>query len=342
MTFSRLHFHTPSLPHDSATMSHAAVDIRGVTHRYGGHRALRDVTLQVAPGTLYGLLGPNGSGKTTLFRILSTLMPPSEGRARVFGMDTTQRPDAVRERIGVVFQDEALDEALTVRENLRFQAGLYGLHGAARQERIEALLGRLGVADRADDPVEELSGGLRRRADLARGLLHRPDLLLLDEPTSGLDPAARRTFWTAVERLQETEGTTLLLATHLMDEAERCDRVGILSGGTLVTSGAPNTLKGELGDETLWLDTESPGLLRDRIEAQFGVSTRIVGSVVQVASSDPPAFLSSLYEAMGDRIRSATIRTPTLEDVFMVHAGVSPEDRREHVLARTEETEGQA
>ncbi|PSQ98289.1 MAG: ABC transporter ATP-binding protein [Bacteroidetes bacterium SW_11_64_17] len=323
-------------------MIDAAVDIQGVTHRYGEHRALRDVTLQVAPGTLYGLLGPNGSGKTTLFRILSTLMPPSEGHAEVVGGDTTQRPDAVRERIGVVFQDEALDEALTVRENLRFQAGLYGLHGAARGERIEALLTRLGVADRADDPVKELSGGLRRRADLARGLLHRPDLLLLDEPTSGLDPAARRTFWTAMERLQEAEGTTLLLATHLMDEAERCDRVGILSDGVLVADGTPTALKDDLGDETLWLDTESPSLLRDRIEAQFGVPTRIVGAVVQVAPPDPPAFLSALYEAMGTRIRSATIRTPTLEDVFMVHAGVSPEDRRERVLARTEETEGQA
>jgi len=323
-------------------MIDAAVDIQGVTHRYGEHRALRDVTLQVAPGTLYGLLGPNGSGKTTLFRILSTLMPPSEGHAEVFGGDTTQRPDAVRERIGVVFQDEALDEALTVRENLRFQAGLYGLHGAARGERIEALLTRLGVADRADDPVKELSGGLRRRADLARGLLHRPDLLLLDEPTSGLDPAARRTFWTAMERLQEAEGTTLLLATHLMGEAERCDRVGILSDGVLVADGTPTALKDDLGDETLWLDTESPSLLRDRIEAQFGVPTRIVGAVVQVAPPDPPAFLSALYEAMGTRIRSATIRTPTLEDVFMVHAGVSLEDRREHVLARTEETEGQA
>ena len=323
-------------------MIDAAVDIQGVTYRYGEHRALRDVTLQVAPGTLYGLLGPNGSGKTTLFRILSTLMPPSEGHAEVFGEDTTQRPDAVRKRIGVVFQDEALDEALTVRENLRFQAGLYGLHGAAREERIEALLTRLGVADRADDPVKELSGGLRRRADLARGLLHRPDLLLLDEPTSGLDPAARRTFWTAMERLQEAEGTTLLLATHLMDEAERCDRVGILSDGVLVADGTPTALKDDLGDETLWLDTESPSRLRDRIEAQFGVPTRIVGAVVQVAPSDPPAFLSTLYEAMGSRIRSATIRTPTLEDVFMVHAGVSPEDRRERVLARTEETEGQA
>jgi len=316
-------------------MTDSAVNIQGVTHRYGDHRALRDVTLQVAPGTLYGLLGPNGSGKTTLFRILSTLMPPSEGRAKVFGIDVAQAPEAVRRRLGVVFQDEALDGTLTVRENLRFQAALYGLHGTDRRDRIDTLLHGLDVADRADDAVADLSGGLRRRVDLARGLLHQPDLLLLDEPTSGLDPAARRTFWTATQRLRAVEGTTLLVATHLMDEAERCDRVGILSDGALVADGAPETLKADLGDETIWLETDAPTRLRDRIEAQFGVPTRIVGSTVQVAPADPPAFLSSLYEAVGDRIRSATLRTPTLEDVFMVHAGVAPNDDRERVLTRT-------
>ncbi len=320
-------------------MTDPAVDIRDVTHRYGEHQALRNVTLRVAPGAIYGLLGPNGSGKTTLFRILSTLMPPSEGEAQVFGLDTTREPDAVRRRIGAVFQSEALDENLTVRENLRFQAALYGLHGAARRERTGELLDHLDVTDRADDPVGELSGGLRRRVDLVRGLLHRPDLLLLDEPTSGLDPAARRTFWAAVLRLCEAEGTTLLLATHLMEEAERCDRVGILSEGTLVVNGAPDTLKAELGDETLWLETESPIPLRDHIEARFGAPTRIVGSTVQVAPSDPPAFLAALYEALDDRIQSATLRTPTLEDVFMVHAGVSPGDDRERVLTQTAEAD---
>jgi len=316
-------------------MAASAVDIQGVTHRYGGHEALRSVTLDVPTGTLYGLLGPNGSGKTTLFRILSTLMPPSEGAARVFGLDPTQQPEAVRNRLGVVFQDPALDEALTVRENLRFQASLYGLAGADRRDRIDELLTRLDVADRADDPVNALSGGLKRRVDLARGLLHRPDLLLLDEPTTGLDPGARRAFWTAIDRLREAEGTTLLLATHLMDEAERCDRVGILSDGALVADGTPAALKAELGDQTLWVETDDPAALRDRIDAQFGVPTRIVGSTVQVAPPNPPAFLSSLYEALGDRIRSATIRAPTLDDVFMVHAETAPDAGRAQVLARS-------
>jgi len=317
--------------------SPSAVDIQAVTHRYGPHVALRDVTLEVRPGALYGLLGPNGSGKTTLFRILSTLMPPSDGRAQVFGLDAAASPEAVRRRLGVVFQEAALDGALTVRENLRFQGALYGLHGAERHDRIDELLRRLDVVDRADDAVSELSGGLRRRVDLARGLLHRPDLLLLDEPTTGLDPGARRAFWGAIERLREEEGTTLLLATHLMDEAERCDRVGILSNGSLVADGAPAALKAELGDETLWLESDAPEALRDRIDAQFGLPTRIVGSVVQVAPSDPAACLASLYEALAPRIRSATIRAPTLEDVFMVHAGVVPEEEREQVLARSGE-----
>lgn len=314
-------------------MATEAVDIRGVTHSYGSHVALRDVTFRVPAGSVYGLLGPNGSGKTTLFRILSTLLPPSSGTTNVFGVDTVENPSEVRRHLGVVFQQAALDENLTVRENLRFQGALYDLHGAALQERIETLLARLDVRHRMDEFVGALSGGLRRRVDLARGLLHEPQLLLLDEPTTGLDPAARRSFWSAVGRLREAEGTTLLVATHLMDEAERCDRVGILSEGTLVADGAPTDLKAELGDETLWLEAADATGLRDRIDARFGVPTRVVGTMVQVAPEDPPAFLSALYEGLGDRIRSATVRTPTLEDVFMVHAGVWPDTERNRALA---------
>jgi len=323
-------------------MTGAAIDIQGLSHRYHDRLALNNVTLRLEAGTLFGLLGPNGSGKTTLFRILSTLMTPTEGRARVFGLDTTEESRAIRGQIGVVFQDEALDGGLTVRENLRLQGALYNLRGGNLRTHIDTVLERFEIADRADDPVDELSGGLRRRADLARGLLHEPALLLLDEPTAGLDPAARRTFWTALQRLQAVDGTTLVVATHLMEEAERCDRVGILSGGRLVADGAPESLKAELGDETIWLETDTPRGLRDRIDAQFGVSTRIVGSRVQVAPPDPPAFLASLYDALGDHIQSATIRVPTLEDVFMVHAGSSSGDDCERALASTLESGGLA
>ena len=304
-------------------MSDPAVDIDSVSHQYGDHHALRDLTLSIPNGTLFGLLGPNGSGKTTLFRILSTLMPPTAGTTRVFGLDTTTQPDAVRDRLGVVFQEYALDENLTVRENLRFQGALYGLTGATLRERIDELLERFGVLDRADDTVEMLSGGLQRRVDLARGLLHRPDLILLDEPTTGLDPAARRTFWDAIDRLRRTEGTTLLVATHLMEEAERCDTVAILSDGACVAHGAPDALKADLGRETLWLDSDDPRALRDHVTAQFGVEARLIGGRVQIDHPDAPSLLPSLYDALGDDIQRATVRHPTLEDVFMMHAGTT-------------------
>jgi ABC-2 type transport system ATP-binding protein len=309
-------------------MTRPAVDIQHVSHRYGDHTALDDVTLSIPPASLYGVLGPNGSGKTTLFRILATLMPPSEGTARVFGLDTTTDATAVRQKLGAVFQSYALDENLTVTENLCFQGALYGMTGRTLRDRIEELLRRFDVADRADDAVSTLSGGLQRRVDLARGLLHRPDLVLLDEPTTGLDPMARRTFWASIDRLRQEEGTTLLLATHLMDEAERCDRVAILAEGACVADGAPSALKAELGEETLWLATDDPAGLCDRVTAQFGVSARVIGPTVQVDHPDAPSLLSSIYAALGDRIRSATVRRPTLEDVFMVHAetAVAPDE----------------
>lgn len=298
-----------------------AVAIQSVSHRYGERVALRDVSFTVEPGALFGVLGPNGSGKTTLFRILATLMPPSEGTARVFNADTAQQGGAVRQQLGLVFQSPALDAKLTVRENLRFHGALYGLNGSALHDRIDALLLQFDVADRAHDAVETLSGGLQRRVDLARGLLHRPDVLLLDEPTTGLDPAARRTFWQVLDRLRRSEGTTMLLATHLMEEAERCDTVAILDAGKLVASGAPDALKAELGDETLWLETTAPEPLRDRIQAQFGIEARVIGGAVQISHPEAPSLLASLYDAFGDRIDSATVRAPTLDDVFMVRTG---------------------
>lgn len=304
-------------------MTDTAVDIQQLSHQYDDHLALQDVSLEVPAGTLYGVLGPNGSGKTTLFRILATLMPPTAGTARVFGLDTAKAPDAVRERLGSVFQACALDENLTVFENLRFQGALYGMKGDPLRNRIRALLERFDVADRANEAVKTLSGGLQRRVDLARGLLHQPDLVLLDEPTTGLDPVARRSFWESIDRLRNEGGTTLLLATHLMDEAERCDRVAILAKGECVAEGEPSALKAELGDETLWLTSDAPAVLRDRVEAQFGVTARVVGPNVQVDHPDAPSLLSAIYGALGDHIRSATVRQPTLEDVFMVHAGTT-------------------
>jgi ABC-2 type transport system ATP-binding protein len=299
----------------------SAVDIQQLTHRYGEHVALRDVTLTVTPGTLFGLLGPNGGGKTTLFRILSTLLTPTAGTAHVQNLDVTARPDAVRRHLGIVFQQPALDDGLTVAENLRYHGALYGLRGPRLSERLQRLTDAFGLGDRLDDRVQTLSGGLQRRADLARGLLHRPDVLLLDEPTTGLDPAVRRTFWQTLSRLRRSEGTTLLVATHLMEEAERCDEVGILDRGTLVAHGTPDALKAALGGETLWLETADAPALRDRLAARFDLDAHVIGEAVQVSHPEAHGLLPALYDAFGPQINSATVRRPTLDDVFMVHAG---------------------
>ncbi|GIV58435.1 MAG: ABC transporter [Rhodothermaceae bacterium] len=302
-------------------MEQPAVALSHVVHHYGDRRALDDVSLTVPAGERFGLLGPNGSGKTTLFRILATLLPPSEGTARVAGFDCVREAATVRRHLGVVFQSPALDPELTVSENLRFHAALYGLHGAEARQRIDTLLGRFGLADRAGDRAGTLSGGQQRRVDLARGLLHTPRVLLLDEPTTGLDPAARRAFWDTLDALQQEEHLTVIVATHLLDEAEACDRLALLDRGRLVAQGTPADLKAALGEETLWLEADDPEALAERLEARFGLSPRIVGHRLQLSHPDVVSLLPALYEAFGNVIHSATIRPPSLEDVFLLHAG---------------------
>jgi ABC-2 type transport system ATP-binding protein len=298
-----------------------ALVVRDLAHSYGDHRALDGLSFEVQPGELFGLLGPNGGGKTTLFRIVTTLMPPSSGTAEVLGHRTTIDPAAVRRSLGVVFQQPALDAELTVRENLRFHGVLVGLGGRTLDDRIDALLDVFGLGDRDGDRVKTLSGGLTRRADLARGLLHRPPLLLLDEPTTGLDPTARRELWAALARLRRDEGTTVVVATHLMEEAERCDRVAILDRGHLVALGAPDDLTAELGDETLWLESAQPDALAQSLRDRFGWTTRRVGAAVLVEADDAPAALGQVYAALPEHVVSATVRRPTLDDVFAARTG---------------------
>ena len=299
----------------------ACLAVSGVTHRYGDIVALDDVTFEVAEGERFGLLGPNGGGKTTLFRLISTLMQPTAGSVEVFGEDVSHNPDAVRRRLGVVFQHTALDVELTVQENLKTHAALVGVTGGTASERIADVLERLGLADRAKDRVKTLSGGLARRTDLARGLLHRPNLLLLDEPTAGLDPIARRELWDVLDGLRRANGTTQIVATHMMDEAERCDRIGILDRGKLVAIGRPEALKAELGAETLWLESADPVTLQQHLKARLDLSSRLVGRSVLVEAEEPASLLPAIYEAAGDLIAEASVRKPTLEDVFVATTG---------------------
>jgi ABC-2 type transport system ATP-binding protein len=224
-------------------MTEAAIEARGLGKDFGSIRALDTLDLEVGRGEFFGLLGPNGAGKTTTVHLLATLLVPTRGSARVVGHDTAREGLAVRRAIGLVFQEPTLDRDLTVEENLRFAARLWDLAAARARARIEALLAQFGLLERRRDPVRTLSGGLRRAADIARGILHEPRVLFLDEPTAGLDPRARRSLWELIRGLRTASGLTVFLTTHYVEEAEPCDRVAILDGGRLAALGTPADLK---------------------------------------------------------------------------------------------------
>lgn len=296
----------------------SALSVSGLSRRYGDTTALDGATFDVADGAFAALLGPNGSGKTTLLRIVSTLLKPSCGTATVFGSDVQTQPDAVRRALGVVFQSPALDKLLTAAETLRTQAALYGMSRAEAKDRAAALLRAFDLDDVADRQTRHLSGGQRRRVDLARGLVHRPRLLLLDEPTTALDPLARHAFWQTVHAMRRAEGVTVFAATHLLDEAEPADRVVVLDRGRVVADGSPGALQAALGAETLWLDVDDA----EAVAAAFAPDAEAVSPhLVRVSGSALPARVAEAYERFGDAVRSATIRRATLEDVFLSATG---------------------
>src|SRR6185369_16543051 len=223
------------------------IEVENLYHRYDDRVALDGISFTVEQARIFGLLGPNGGGKTTTFRILSTLLKPTSGKASICGLDISKDSSKVRNCIGVVFQSAAVDVKLTVAENLRHQGHLYGLKGSALKSRINEVAERMEISDRANDFVEKLSGGLRRRVEIAKSFLHKPPVLLLDEPSTGLDPAARRDLWSYLESLRDREGITIVITTHIMEEAEGCDHIGILDQGRLVANDTPATLKAEIG-----------------------------------------------------------------------------------------------
>ena len=299
----------------------ASIEVDGIGYRYGDREALRDVSFEVHAGELFGLLGPNGGGKTTLLEILATLRRATAGAARVGGVDVAADPDGARRRIAVVFQRPALDSQLTPSENLRHQGHLYGLTGRTLADRSAELLERFGVGDRADDRVKTLSGGLRRRVEIAKALLHRPPVLLLDEPTVGLDPGGRRELWRHAQRLRSDAGVAILATTHLLEEAEDCDRVGILDRGSLVALDTPANLKGAIRGEVISLESADPQGLADAIRERFGVEATVLDGTVRIERPDGAAFVPRLAEAFPGALRSITVGKPTLEDVFVQRTG---------------------
>lgn len=298
-----------------------AIEVAGLAHRYGPRVALEGVEFEVAAGEVFAFLGPNGGGKTTLFRLLSTLMPVQAGRVRVLGHDLASELFEVRRQIGVVFQAPSLDKKLTIDENISQQAALYGIGGEVLRQRREEVLSQLGLADRRGDRVELLSGGLKRRADLAKSLIHHPRLLLLDEPSTGLDPGARGDLWQYLYRLREEKGLTIVLTSHLLDEADRANRIAIIDRGHLVASGPPGDLRSSIGGHCVTIETDSPAAVVEGLKAKLGVTATVVNGEVVVEGTRDASWLPRILELFPTQVQSVKLGRPTLADVFLQKTG---------------------
>jgi len=299
----------------------SAIQVSRLTYHYGRRRALDDLSFNVTPGEIFAFLGPNGGGKTTLFRLLSTLIPLEQGDVEILGHDLRTDSERIRALIGVVFQAPSLDKKLTVAENLLHQGHLYGLSGADLRERSGHMLDRLGLADRARDRVETLSGGLRRRVELAKGMLHGPRLLLLDEPSTGLDPAARSDLWNYLRSVGDQQGVTVVLTTHLLEEAEKADRIAILHEGRRVALDTPDALRATVGGDSITIRSADPARLAADIAERFHVEPLVLDGSVRLEQAAGHEWIVQLVEAFPQQIESITLGKPTLEDVFIARTG---------------------
>lgn len=302
-------------------VSESRIEVENLSHAYQQRQALDDISFDVSCGEIFGLLGPNGSGKTTLFRILSTLMPVTSGTVRILGHDLATEVKAIRNLLGVVFQHPGLDAKLTVVENLRHHGHLYGLAGKTLHHRISELLERFGVSDRAKERVEILSGGLQRRVEIAKALLHSPRVLLLDEPTSGLDVTARRQLSDYLGTIAQTENILVLLTTHLLDDAEACNRVGILDAGRLVALGNPDALKAQVAGDVILIESTDNETLATAIAERFRVSTVFTDNQLRFECKRGHEFVRDVVATFPHEIQTIRFGKPTLEDVFIKLTG---------------------
>ena len=297
-----------------------ALSIRDVRYAYGDHEAVRGVSFDVDHGEVFALLGPNGSGKTTLFRLISTLVPLQQGDIQVLGASVREHAAAVRGQLGVVFQSPSVDKKLTVLENMMHHGRLYGIRGSQLKQKAASMADRLGLAEKLGSSVETLSGGQRRRVELAQAMLHEPRMLVLDEPATGLDPGARSDLWRYFTGLAD-EGVTILLTTHLLEEAERADRIGIMHRGELAALDTPAALQASLGGDTLILRTADTEALATALRERFQLTPTLVDGTVRLEQPDGHELVPRLIEVLGPQIEAITLGKPTLEDVFIARTG---------------------
>jgi ABC-2 type transport system ATP-binding protein len=298
--------------------------IIGVEHlvkNYGDLRAVDDVSFSVDQGEIFGLLGPNGAGKTTTINILCTLTKPTSGRASINGFDIVRQQGQVRQCIGLVFQDPSLDDRLTALENMDFHARVYNVPASVRKERIEQVLKMVELWERRRDIVKTFSGGMKRRLEIARGLIHRPKVLFLDEPTLGLDPQTRHRLWDFILGLRETEGTTVFLTTHYMDEAEYASRIAVMDHGQLIALDSPVGLKGMVGGDVVSLSTVDDQKARAELQARYKIEPRYDNGQLSFEIADGDRFIPTLIKELKTEIISISLRRPTLDDVFLKLTG---------------------
>jgi ABC-2 type transport system ATP-binding protein len=308
------------------------IEANGLVKKYGDLEAVRGIDLEVHAGEIFGFLGPNGAGKSTTISMLCTLLTPTAGIARIAGIDVMRDPAAVRQRIGLVFQDPSLDDQLTARENLEFHAFVYSVPAQDRRRRIDEMLTMLQLSDRAGSQVKTFSGGMKRRLEIARGMLHQPQILFLDEPTLGLDPQTRQNIWTHVNELRRTKGVTIFMTTHYMDEAEFCDRIAIIDRGKIVALGSPEELKGMVGGDVVTITSSKLDVAATQIQEVLGVTPARDNGSLRMEVPDGKAFVPRLVRELTAPVDTVTLRRPSLDDVFLKLTGRAI--REEEVSAR--------
>ena len=307
-------------------MDGPAVSVSGLVRRYGELEAVRGIDLTVDADETFGFLGPNGAGKSTTINILCTLIRPTTGSARVAGYDVVRERDEVRRNIGLVFQDTTLDTYLTAEQNLRFHAELYGMPRSIVAPRVRDVLDMVGLWDRRNSKVSTFSGGMKRRLEIARGLLHSPRVLFLDEPTIGLDPQTRASIWSYIRELRNREHITIFMTTHYMDEAEYCDRIAIIDQGKIIALDTPQALKASIGKDRVQMHTEDDARALHALAEQFGITATMAEGAVTFAVEEGEQFIPKLFSDFPVAIRSVNVSRPSLDDVFMSYTGTTIRD----------------